>query len=84
MTSDSRRAICKARVASVAGYVPPRILTNADLEKMVDTNQMMQLQNAQLGAGRGAPPATPAQGAGGATVTAPAAAKSPAAPPAAP
>jgi 3-oxoacyl-[acyl-carrier-protein] synthase III len=37
MTSDSRRAICKARIASVAGYVPPRILTNADLEKMVDT-----------------------------------------------
>ena len=37
MTSDSRRAICKARIASVAGYVPPRVLTNADLEKMVDT-----------------------------------------------
>ncbi|MGH9258185.1 MAG: beta-ketoacyl-ACP synthase 3, partial [Vicinamibacterales bacterium] len=35
-TPDTSRAIC-ARIASVAGYVPPRILTNADLEKMVDT-----------------------------------------------
>jgi 3-oxoacyl-[acyl-carrier-protein] synthase-3 len=36
-TSASSRAICRARIASVAGYVPPRVLTNADLEKMVDT-----------------------------------------------
>lgn len=28
----------RARIAAVAGYVPPRVLTNADLEKMVDTN----------------------------------------------
>jgi 3-oxoacyl-[acyl-carrier-protein] synthase III len=27
-----------AKIAGVAGYVPPRVLTNADLEKMVDTN----------------------------------------------
>ena len=25
------------RIASLATYVPPRVLTNADLEKMVDT-----------------------------------------------
>jgi 3-oxoacyl-[acyl-carrier-protein] synthase III len=30
--------ICaKAKITGVAGYVPPRILTNAELEKMVDT-----------------------------------------------
>ena len=34
---DSTRAGCRARIAGIAGYVPPRILTNADLEKMVDT-----------------------------------------------
>src|SRR5258707_5654961 len=27
-----------AKITSVAGYVPPRVLTNADLEKMVETN----------------------------------------------
>jgi 3-oxoacyl-[acyl-carrier-protein] synthase-3 len=27
----------KAKITGVAGYVPPRLLTNADLEKMVDT-----------------------------------------------
>ena len=26
-----------AKITGVAGYVPPRVLTNADLEKMVDT-----------------------------------------------
>jgi len=26
-----------AKITGVAGYVPPRLLTNADLEKMVDT-----------------------------------------------
>ena len=36
VTPGSRRGIC-ARIASVAAYVPPRVLTNADLEKMVDT-----------------------------------------------
>jgi 3-oxoacyl-[acyl-carrier-protein] synthase III len=36
-TPASSRAI-RARIASVAAYVPPRVLTNADLEKMVDTS----------------------------------------------
>lgn len=27
-----------AKITGVAGYLPPRVLTNADLEKMVDTN----------------------------------------------
>ena len=27
-----------ARISGVAGYVPPKVLTNADLEKMVETN----------------------------------------------
>ena len=26
-----------AKITGVAGYVPPRVLSNADLEKMVDT-----------------------------------------------
>jgi 3-oxoacyl-[acyl-carrier-protein] synthase III len=32
------RATRLAKVASLATYVPPRVLTNADLEKMVDTS----------------------------------------------
>src|ERR1700691_6193343 len=27
-----------AKITGVAGYVPPRVLTNADLEKLVDTS----------------------------------------------
>jgi len=27
-----------AKITGVAGYVPPRVLTNADLEKMVSTS----------------------------------------------
>src|SRR5271154_4380914 len=27
-----------AKITAVAGYVPPRVVTNADLEKLVDTN----------------------------------------------
>ena len=27
-----------AKITGIAGYVPPKVLTNADLEKMVDTN----------------------------------------------
>src|SRR3974377_469032 len=27
-----------AKITGVAGYLPPRVLTNADLEKMVDTS----------------------------------------------
>jgi 3-oxoacyl-[acyl-carrier-protein] synthase-3 len=33
----SRCQCGKAKITGVAGYVPPRVLTNADLEKMVDT-----------------------------------------------
>jgi 3-oxoacyl-[acyl-carrier-protein] synthase III len=32
------RPVCRARISSLATYVPPRVLTNADLEKMVDTS----------------------------------------------
>ncbi len=34
----------RARIASLATYVPPRLLTNADLEKMVDTTDEWILQ----------------------------------------
>jgi 3-oxoacyl-[acyl-carrier-protein] synthase-3 len=34
----------RARIASLATYVPPRVLTNADLEKMVDTSDEWILQ----------------------------------------
>ena len=34
----------RARVASLATYVPPRVLTNADLEKLVDTSDEWILQ----------------------------------------
>src|SRR5216684_6163347 len=37
----SRRAMSHriaAKITGVAGYVPPKVLTNADLEKMVETN----------------------------------------------
>src|SRR5271157_2351126 len=37
---DSSRSLMSrvaAKITGVAGYVPPRLLTNADLEKMVDT-----------------------------------------------
>src|SRR5205807_8697968 len=27
-----------AKISGVAGYVPPKVLTNADLEKLVETN----------------------------------------------
>ena len=32
------RAMKRARISSLATYVPPRVLTNADLERMVDTS----------------------------------------------
>jgi 3-oxoacyl-[acyl-carrier-protein] synthase-3 len=32
------RSVCRARIASLATYVPPKVLTNADLEKMVETS----------------------------------------------
>jgi 3-oxoacyl-[acyl-carrier-protein] synthase-3 len=34
----STRATVRARISSLATYVPPRVLTNADLEKMVETS----------------------------------------------
>jgi 3-oxoacyl-[acyl-carrier-protein] synthase-3 len=37
-------ALRRARIASIATYVPPRVLTNADLEKMVDTTDEWILQ----------------------------------------
>ncbi len=32
------RVACRAKISSVGTYVPPKLLTNADLEKMVETN----------------------------------------------
>ena len=32
------RTVARARISSIAAYVPPKLLTNADLEKMVETN----------------------------------------------
>src|ERR1700747_2003567 len=37
MESVTGRRIA-AKITAVAGYVPPRVVTNADLEKIVDTN----------------------------------------------
>jgi 3-oxoacyl-[acyl-carrier-protein] synthase-3 len=38
------RTLCRARISSLATYVPPRVLTNADLERMVDTSDEWILQ----------------------------------------
>ncbi len=39
MNNDLRpRSLVRARISALGTYVPPRLLTNADLEKMVDTN----------------------------------------------
>jgi 3-oxoacyl-[acyl-carrier-protein] synthase-3 len=37
LTLKPRTAV-RAKISAVGAYVPPRLLTNADLEKMVDTN----------------------------------------------
>jgi 3-oxoacyl-[acyl-carrier-protein] synthase-3 len=37
-SNSAPRALLRAKISALGGYVPPRILTNADLEKMVDTN----------------------------------------------
>jgi len=37
LTLKPRHAV-RAKISSVGAYVPPRLLTNADLEKMVETN----------------------------------------------
>ena len=36
--NTNRVGAVPTRIASLATYVPPRVLTNADLEKLVDTN----------------------------------------------
>jgi len=44
VVTASPRVLRRARIASLATYVPPRLLTNADLEKMVDTTDEWILQ----------------------------------------
>ena len=44
MVTVSPRIQCRARISSLATYVPPRVLTNADLEKMVETSDEWILQ----------------------------------------
>ena len=44
MVTPSPRPIARARISSIATYVPPRLLTNADLEKMVETNDEWIMQ----------------------------------------
>ncbi len=43
-TSTPLRTPRRARISSIATYVPPRVLSNADLEKMVDTTDEWILQ----------------------------------------
>jgi 3-oxoacyl-[acyl-carrier-protein] synthase-3 len=43
-TPPARPALLRARISSIAAYVPPRVLTNADLEKMVDTSDEWIMQ----------------------------------------
>ncbi len=38
------RVAVRAKISCVGTYVPPRILTNADLEKMVETNDQWILE----------------------------------------
>ena len=40
----SPRTTARARISSIAAYVPPKLLTNADLEKMVETNDEWIMQ----------------------------------------
>jgi 3-oxoacyl-[acyl-carrier-protein] synthase-3 len=44
VTLAPARAVRRARIASLATYVPPKLLTNADLEKLVDTTNEWILQ----------------------------------------
>jgi len=37
-TSLNQRTLRRAKISALGAYVPPRLLTNADLEKLVDTN----------------------------------------------
>jgi 3-oxoacyl-[acyl-carrier-protein] synthase III len=38
VVTPTSRAVARARISSLATYVPPRVLTNNDLEHMVDTS----------------------------------------------
>ena len=40
----TRTGLCRARISGLATYVPPRLLTNEDLEKLVDTSNEWILQ----------------------------------------
>jgi 3-oxoacyl-[acyl-carrier-protein] synthase-3 len=42
--STSRKALRPVKIAGLATYVPPRVLTNADLERMVETSDEWILQ----------------------------------------
>ena len=44
MVIPKLRMTRRARIASLATYVPPRVLTNADLERMVETSDEWILQ----------------------------------------
>jgi 3-oxoacyl-[acyl-carrier-protein] synthase-3 len=44
VVNDSGAPARRARISSLATYVPPRLLTNADLEKLVDTTDEWILQ----------------------------------------
>jgi 3-oxoacyl-[acyl-carrier-protein] synthase III len=44
LAAPSTRVVTRARIASLATFVPPRILSNADLEKMVETSDEWILQ----------------------------------------
>jgi 3-oxoacyl-[acyl-carrier-protein] synthase-3 len=44
VNADKQRTVGRARIASLATYVPPKVLTNADLERMVDTSDEWILQ----------------------------------------
>ena len=44
MVTAASRTVLRARIASIATYLPPKVLTNADLEKMVETTDEWILQ----------------------------------------
>jgi 3-oxoacyl-[acyl-carrier-protein] synthase-3 len=44
VASASKRALRPVKISGLATYVPPRLLTNADLEKMVETSNEWILQ----------------------------------------
>lgn len=43
-STGQQRTLRRAKIASLATYVPPRVLTNADLERMVDTSDEWIIQ----------------------------------------